>query len=381
MNNNIVLIGGAGAPNYGDELIVKGWISFLKENLPKSKITFYENIAHNETKLHGSHENITFKDDLVKVAKSFLGISFWDQVLRGYNFIDNGGIEKYKAFELKPLLEADIIHLHGGGYLNNYDPEKGFYIGLLASLKEKYGKKIFATGIGFGPNPEPKKEQLKELDLVFSKYDFFELRDNENFRWLSNTFPTSCFINGLDDCYLLNASDIADIDNSKKRLFLSFLSYNIKNINNSYWQSLYEYSKQFDEVIFFESYPWEDKEVYEFIREIIPNVHKLDIEESINDKLKISPMDRVICARFHVHFILSRCGAHGLYSKDSKYYNIKHQSIIDRGSSFRFTDFGSFFAPKEIESKSYISLQENNYHNQKIKLCEAIYLQGEPTNV
>ena len=32
-----VLIGGAGAPNYGDELIVKGWIDYLAEAQPKAE--------------------------------------------------------------------------------------------------------------------------------------------------------------------------------------------------------------------------------------------------------------------------------------------------------------------------------------------------------
>ena len=79
--SKVVLIGGAGAPNYGDELIVKGWIDFFKEQLPGSTVTLYENIADKEKKLHGETRNIKFKDDLVKVAKSFSEIGFWEQTV------------------------------------------------------------------------------------------------------------------------------------------------------------------------------------------------------------------------------------------------------------------------------------------------------------
>lgn len=372
----IVLIGGAGAPNYGDELIVKGWVDFFNEFLPDSHITFYENIAKKEVELHGKQKNIKFKDDLVKVAKAFTEIGFWRQVLRGYNFIDNDGVEKYSKFDLQPLFDADIVHLHGGGYLNNYDPEKGFYIGLLASLSEKYNKRVVATGIGFGPVPEPSIDQIESLNKIFSMFDFFELRDVDNFRWLRDFFSSGRFINGLDDCYLFSIKDVVEFDDSKKRLYLSFLAYNLENVSDEYWQELVAFSSAFDEVIFFESYPWQDKEVYNKVKIKIPSIKKLEVKDSLYKKIKVSSGDFAICARFHVHFILSRANVTGVYSKDSKYYNIKHQSIVDRGSEMAFTDFAYFGEPKRLEKDSFISFQDECYHHQKISLCKQAYIKN-----
>lgn len=44
MSKKVVLIGGAGAPNYGDELIVQGWIDYFHNHHQDVKLTLYENI-------------------------------------------------------------------------------------------------------------------------------------------------------------------------------------------------------------------------------------------------------------------------------------------------------------------------------------------------
>lgn len=371
---NIVLIGGAGAPNYGDELIVKGWIDYFDNIKIDANITFYENIASNEVKLHKNKNKYIFKDDLVKVAKSFTSIGFWEQVIRGYRFIDNGGLEKYSQYDLTPLLNADIIQLHGGGYLNNYDPEKGFFIGFLASIKEKHNAKIYATGIGFGPVPPPSGDKLTLIDNIFALFDFFELRDVDNFRALKKIAPNGSFINGIDDCYLFQINDLVDLTSRSKTLYLSFLSYNIEKIDPHYWQSLTEFARKFDKVVFIESYPWQDNKVFSFLKERLSTITKLAVTDSLHKKIPVSCDDFVICSRFHVHYVLSRAGVKGYYSKDSKYYNVKHQSIIDRGSELRFTDFADLGDVSQFGSNSILRDLDDVHHQLKLNICNQIYL-------
>src|SRR5690606_15161044 len=96
------------------------------------------------------------------------------------------GPKLYPEADLAVFERADRIHLHGGGYLNNYDPEKGFYIGFVAAINKHFGTKVIATGIGFGPVeaiPEKYKDTLNE---IFSRFSRFELRDVDGFRKLSN---------------------------------------------------------------------------------------------------------------------------------------------------------------------------------------------------
>jgi hypothetical protein len=367
----IAIIGGAGAPNYGDEIIVKGWISYFKENARDAEVVFYENIAANERQLHCETPEIRFSDDLVKIAKNFQGIGFWEQVIRGYRFIENDGVGKYSMYDLTPLMEADIVHLHGGGYLNDYDPIKGFYLGLLASLKEKRGCMIIATGIGFGPVSDPPEELIAKLKHIWAAFDFFELRDVDNFRALSSMFPSANTIYGLDDCYLNPIESLVVSDESKKRLFLSMLDYNIRKIEESFWSALIDYSKNFDEIIFIESYPWQDRNVLKFLREKIGPVGNLDIHETMKNGIRAGSGDFVICSRFHVHFVLSRAGINGLYSKDTSYYSIKHQSIVDLGSKMKFCDLRLFEQPQS--GRSFIAMRESALRAQKLQLIDSVY--------
>ncbi|KAA0017496.1 polysaccharide pyruvyl transferase family protein [Salinicola corii] len=378
MKKNIVLIGGAGAPNYGDELIVRGWLKFFGNHAEECNITFYENLAENSRKLHDQHatgkNRIQFQDDLVQVAKSYVGINFWEQIIRGYTFIEKRGLEKYAGYQLTPLLEADIIHLHGGGYLNNYDPEKGFYIGLLAALKEKHGTEIFATGIGFGPVPVPGAEIQGVIHDIFKQFRLFELRDVDNFRFLKKTFGEAAFHYGLDDCYLLSTGDLFQRDETGPRLYLSYLSYNISQASERYWDRLKKFSEKFEETIFWESYPWQDKEVFTYLKKKLPNLKKLEVKDALDHKVKIGSKDFVICSRFHVHFVLARAGLHGIYMKDSKYYDIKHQSIVDRGSTFTVANFSSSaIVNKGKIFDSPITVCDMSSHESKLELSKRMY--------
>lgn len=366
MSKKVVLIGGAGAPNYGDELIVKGWIDYLSNHYPNVELTLYENIRKNEIDLHGEYN---FLDDLVKVAKAHSGISFWNQVKRGYHFIENDGISKYAELNLQPLLEANIIILHGGGYLNNYDPEKGFFIGLLAAVKKKYDINIYASGIGFGPVPQNNltaKDAIL-LDEVFSHFDSFELRDVDNFRALSRLFKNSSFIYGTDDSYLIPITQLIEKDDSKKRLHLSFLEYNLNKFSEKFWSELISFSQSFDEIYFIESYPWQDRKVFEFLKKKFIGLQLVNVKDMIENKVTVGKYDFACCSRFHVHYLFARSNIQGIYFQDSQYYDIKHQSILDRGSMVKECGYQDFRKPTYGPEESYIALQDVVLHQQKIK--------------
>jgi len=374
-----VLIGGAGAPNYGDELIVQGWIKYFEQRKVNAKVYLYENIASNMSKLHGASAGsveLIFKDDLVKIAKNIQKkLSFWEQVIRGYRFIEKQGFALYDHYDLSVFERAESVHLHGGGYLNNYDPEKGFYIGLAAAVNKHFGTKIIATGIGFGPVEAIPARYKGIMREVFSRFSKFELRDVDNYRVLSRSIDAECFAYGLDDCYLLPINDIVrKSTDGKKRLFLSFINYNVGKVTEMFWNSLREYSAQFDEVLFFESYPWEDANVFKVVSANIPNLRLISVRDSIPNGITAGPDDVVFTSRFHVHFVFSRFGCNGFYSKDSKYYDVKHQSILDRGSNFKFVNFSEIFNVEfGQKNTSYIAFNDALYCAQKKLLADSFY--------
>lgn len=263
--------------------------------------------------------------------------------------------------------------MHGGGYLNNYDPEKGFFIGILAAIKNKYDVNIYASGIGFGPVPHEHltAEDVVLLDEVFSSFHAFELRDVDNFRGLSRLFKSANFIYGTDDSYLIPIDNLIEQDDSKKRLYLSFLEYNLRRFSEDFWRQLIEYSQRFDEIYFIESYPWQDAKVFEFLKERFSSLRLINIKHIMKNKIKVGVNDFACCARFHVHYLFARSNTQGIYFQDSKYYDIKHQSIVDKGSNIKESGYKQFRKPTSSKQElSYISMQDENLHQQKMKYVD-----------
>jgi polysaccharide pyruvyl transferase WcaK-like protein len=376
-----IFIGGAGAPNFGDELIIHGWKNFLKNNNTKGVFIFFENIEKNSTKMHSeknSDQEFLFKDDLAKIAKFVTDKDFWFQIIRGFSFFENHGDKIYSNIDFSIFENTKIIHLHGGGYLNEFDPTKGFYIGFAAALKKKYNiKKVVATGIGFGPFANYPTKITNTLTEILSHFDLFELRDKHGFHFLRDTFKLNCIRLGLDDCFLLGTKQIFK-DNlqspTKKTLYLSFIDYNVRSFHTEFWNSLQEFSHSFDDIVFFESYPWEDQKVISYIKNLIPQIKTLKVEDALKG-FPASRNDFVISSRFHVHFIFARLGCRGFFLKDSKYYSIKHNSIIELGSSFQYLSGISTKIPDIAHpNENQISLSDFEESNMKFKEIIANYI-------
>ncbi len=157
-------------------------------------------------------------------------------------------------------------------------------------------------------------------------------------------------------------------------MYLSFLEYNVRKIGEEFWDWVVERSKDFDEVVFFESYPWQDRKVYDFVKTKVDGVRYLPLSESLNG-IPMSSNDFVISARFHTHYAFSRNGISGVYSKDSRYYDIKHQSILDLGSEFVFSDLSTPPENIEREGLGYNVMCSNDdlYTKIKMKLVGHIY--------
>ncbi|WP_110651661.1 polysaccharide pyruvyl transferase family protein [Salinicola peritrichatus] len=378
----VVLVGGAGWPNYGDELILDAWKRFLLKNNVADEIHFYEGTSEKARSLHGettTQTNLIFKSDLERIAHSRKGLNFWDQVLRGYQFVENDGLKRYSHIDFNVFRVAKHIHLHGGGYLNDFWPERGFFLGFLAAMNKEYGIKIAATGIGFGPVcdiPDPKREKLLE---IFSRFSVFELRDIEGFRFLRQEFNLPNFLYGLDDCFLRDINDIfCEGQGGGRNLYLSLLGNSVNKIPEKFWEDLRrESSNRFDKIVYFESSPGEDENVIRFVEQKVGE--KIDVQkvaDSLAKPISVNRQDRVICSRFHVHFVFARYGISGLCSSRNQgagYYDIKHQSIIDRGSDFIFSDLANVSFGDDNGGCSYLSKRDKYFHHEKLRLAKQIY--------
>ncbi|CAN5533355.1 hypothetical protein BH10PSE7_BH10PSE7_03030 [soil metagenome] len=369
----VVLIGGAGAPNLGDELIVRGWLQFLVNDLDYEKDIWLEATSANAAEFHRRFENIRHSTLMQTTVAELKKRDFWHMLRVGWTFLDKGGVKRRGEKNFSHLLNAEIVHLHGGGYMHQ-SSVKGFYLGFLAALARKFGTRLFATGIGFGPYPKIPDTMRDLLTEVLSYFQTFELRDIEGFRLLRGLSRDSHhMVNGLDDIYMLQRGDlVSDPGDGKRRLFLALFQVSADSYGPDFWEALPNLASQFDEVVCVESVPGRDTSIIEKIHDTLPNVRVFPTAESVYLGMPIGPKDFMIASRFHSHFVGARVGCSGYYLQNTTYYEVKHQSIVDRGSTFAPLPKAQ---PIEIfrARHSVMARMDNIYYAQKMELARHLY--------
>lgn len=235
-----ILIGGAGAPNYGDELILKGWIDHLGETLPeRENLVIFENIARNCTQLHlpeghAMEARVTFRDRLTHIAKQHKLPTIWHHIELGYHFMRDFGFTQsgHKAFA--EMFDTEAIHFHGGGYLSKAGAKKAIHIGVAAGFAKYYGTRLFATGIGFGPITEPCPDRGKFQEIL-GHFESFEVRDEPSLEQLREVAPDANVYHGTDDCFILPLEKVIRRDSGVRRLHLSLSHGQMEGYPASFW--------------------------------------------------------------------------------------------------------------------------------------------------
>ncbi|QEM82178.1 polysaccharide pyruvyl transferase family protein [Halomonas binhaiensis] len=367
-----LIVGGSGAPNYGDEIILKLWLDLLGEQ--KNTLRVESNIKNNTIRLHGDREKVEYSDFIKNVAKNKTSLGFWNQVKRGVNFFDRNGIKIYGEKNFNFLNGLKVVHLHGGGYINKNAELNGFVLGFCYALHKETGARLIGTGLGLHPISSPPNNILTMASEVFQAFYGIELRDKESFDFanlITNGKANAVF--GYDDVYLQSRESFISAS-EKRRLVLSFSKHNVDKFTSSYWKEVSKFKEKFDEVVFWECFPWQDRSVFDLVCSNLTNVNKVSVEDSVYGNQGFSENDFLITSRFHPHLISSRVGAAGLYYSDSQYYNVKHGSVVACGSKFLKGDFSQFNPSGCRRSELAIDLDE--VHVMKKKRIAKNFLDG-----
>lgn len=382
MGIKISLVGGAGLLNYGDEVILDSWINYIYKKISDPLITIYINNINESNKFYKKKNNnkIDITDNLSKIAWGYgKDLDFFNQVKRGFSFLKNNGIKKYKNNNIEKILDSDVIHLHGGGYLNDYWPCNGFMLGVIAAIHKSYGIPIYGTGLGLGPfNCIWNNEEIEFLLEVISQFVFIETRDIYSFRLLHNKINCKNIYYGLDDCYISPIDKFIKHNyRSSKTLFISFIENDFDKGNyNDLLEKIKNNSNYFSNICFLESSSNSDMFLFKKIKKELPNLEFITINDVFKTGIRVSYEDFIITHRFHHHFLFARSGVNGMYiSPSSEYYDVKHGSIIELGSPFvKYTESINF--EKIINStakESIICQNEITNRLKKIKISEIIY--------
>lgn len=324
------LLGGAGVPNFGDELIVRQWLDFLKSKT-RMPITVSGMRADALREVFsGKYPEVNFSDYLydylVKLPKGY-----WSSFQGGLDFFKEKG--NFNNPNVQRILESSVFHLHGGGYINNLWPNNAFYLGFCAALKRETGCRLVGTGLGVSPSPNPPEEMSDIFADALTEFDAIEVRDVASLEFLhSASFGEASVSLGLDDVFLLSP----EIDRSSRKIHISLHSNEdmddvAKSIDLNFVES-------FGRKVFWQCH-YRDVKRFKQLKEIIPGLERVGVQELTHEPLPIGGDDFMITSRFHPHMQAARSGIRGQYVAPWKYSKNKHNSVLSLGSSFsRFPD-------------------------------------------
>lgn len=330
----INLIGAIGGGNFGDELILNTckeqynainkvqyiYSGFDRNIILKDKNTNLNNIDINFFNIMSDLRNIFYKKQEIHLA----------DILANF--------KKYP--------KIDVIHLIGGGYINNLWPSNYALTAIAFLYSQEYQVPIFATGLGLLP---------KCNDFVFFKllnnFDIFDVRDIYSHQLVSASSYSG-------DDVLLQLNKVITYDTAPS-LILSLQSHLFSNqeILKKIFSTLIltKIKKSgISNIIIIEAAP---EDVVSFSRSYITKAKNLSInivflnaEHLIRSGMPYHINSKVISSRYHLHLIYSMLNIKGIALYENSYYHNKHLSVIGMGSNWPLMEKDQFLKEKHIQN-------------------------------
>lgn len=336
----VILAGGAGNGNFGDELIVKNWLNFLNERFSDTIELVVEGFSRDKFLeiFPDPKGSIEFSNTLVSLM-SCGPDDFFDSIIRGFRFFRNGGFKRHPAHQKYDHIveRCGLFHIYGGGYLNRLWSKTGFLVGLGAALKMHYGIPAVMTGVGMMPLDilDVHDKRHSEIQHVLGLYDLIETRDPQSANYLLSLSHNIRVFYGLDDCFLeTKQSSLGSPSLEGERSFRLHLSDFSSAGLLSHLEELVRVLADQAAEIFFWACTKRDLECVPAWLGNDPKFFLLDLQDLVHKPLPVSVGDIMITARFHPHLVGAIMGCNGLYRNDRQYYDVKHKSVLLLGSSF-----------------------------------------------
>jgi hypothetical protein len=325
----IYLIGGNGAPNYGDELIVKHWIRYYREIGYEGPITVDGKGARGSRRLLRDSADVKFVSFLKRHAEG-LDKSYAEFAELGREFAGENAAR---------FSDVKLMHFCGGGYLSANWRNCTRLLGAAAELKRRFGFPLVATGLGLAPFRDTSPSDRTAWNGLLGAFEVFECRDQVSYDQLVKlTGLRSNLSWGLDDCFLHAATPA---ERSERHLHISaFKSGDV--LGPGAPTRLRPLMDEFDRVVFWVCND-SDVPAYKDFRAINRKIVRYDNEELLNGPSPIAPQDFMVTARYHPHLMSARLGVSGYFAANSGFYRAKHRLVGELGSPFRQIEKGGTF--------------------------------------
>ena len=386
----IYLVAPAGHPNHGDEQLLAGWLRFLRHHRPGTPVIVDCHTPGQAAVLHhAEHPDVLFTDTLWHLAAEHSGPAespASDRAAASVEFcrraVGDLGTRPALASGIDLLRGASVIHLIGGGYVNDQWPH---HLGVVAGAGEAGrlgGAHVVATGQGFAPCSDPAAlaDALRGFALV-------TVRDAASRDLLSGTDVPVRLVG--DDGWLSLAGGagigapghpVYSEDPDAARDLVVCAQSDLVDpavLADALAQILAAWQVPGDRVTVVESIPGGDRVVWDLVcARAEGGGSGIDDDDNTVDPVgralagldfaqaRFVPFQRVwadglparagqvwLSTRFHPHLFAAARGASGLVLRSgSSYYDVKHGSLAAAGSQWGTVDAGEVAAGAEVPS-------------------------------
>ena len=328
----VYLIGTAGNPHYGDEVITASWLRYYAEHLPDAEIWLDTPRPGQTAVLHGgSHPHLRCVDTLFHACWNAPSDDPVDCSSFGRDVIDQPGILAREASGFSAAKRADLVHVLGGGYINAVWPRHLTLLSAATAIAAHSGSRTALTGAGLTPLSS---EMALVLGELLSTFDVVDVRDQASAELLGDAVEVSVT---SDDAFLdlqrqpigrhPRATYIVEIQSD-------LIDTPLQALADQAVRHLESWGASGSDVLVLESLPPNDVAVLPYIRQRFPEADVLPFEPLWASGLPVSPRQRWITTRFHSHLMAAAAGAWGIALGASDMIAAQHQSLLDLGSGW-----------------------------------------------
>ncbi|GAA1226681.1 hypothetical protein GCM10009676_05950 [Prauserella halophila] len=370
-SRRIYLIGPAGLPNFGDELIAATWLRYLARTAPDAEVWLdCHTPGTAQVMLAGLHPGLRCTNTLWRLAVEAPAEEPWAVATWVRKAVHDPGLAPWCRPGIELLATADVIHLIGGGYVNALWPQ---HLGLLAgavAAGNRSGARLAMTGQGLVPAAPDVAELLYSLA---GRFDVVDVRDRDSADLLAVAVPAefSC-----DDVFLdVPGTAVSDytrpvmvcVQSDIGELGPPALAGRVKGILRS-WEV------DPADVTFVEAIPRVDRAVHDLLASDLPGTAFMPFSELWRDGVPAVDGQIWLSTRFHLHLTAAAAGARGVaMSVSPDYYGTKHRSLVELGSGWTMLDAAGTEVPGVPENGGYPADTVKELGIRKARVAERIY--------
>ena len=336
----VYLISSAGNPHFGDEVITASWLRFYARHLPEAELWLDTPRPGQTAVLHGdAHPRLRCVDTLFHACWTAPSDDVATCIEHGATVIDNPGIVAREASGVTAALEADLIHVLGGGYINSVWPRHAALLGATRRIAERTGARTAITGAGLTPQAGEAAQSLRD---ALATFDLVDVRDT----------PTAEMLAGLDGVTRTGDDALLDLNGQRidpavragtiVEVQADLIERPLPDLADYVVRQLRAWGCDTSEVLLLESLPPNDTAVLEYLRPDLPHVTVLPFELLWRHGFPLGGRQRWITTRLHTHLMAAASGAWGVALGASAAITSQHQSLVEMGSEWAIvTDTGT----------------------------------------